>query len=144
MCNKDISAGMVSALIPARAQQRTSPCPKPCILRRQTPATAQFLFGMFCALQSSVIPSKSASTRTHGVGVASTITAGNLYQLCLEAKPTFSSQWFSIADTATRLCLAIFAFYRFLLTQPLSLLRFAYGWNTLWCVAQLLTARHAS
>ena len=71
----------------------------------------------------------------NGKGAAQSTTAGNLYHLVLEAKPTFSPRWFSITDTATRLWLAIYAFYRFLGTQPLSLLRFAYGWNTLWCAA---------
>jgi len=54
-----------------------------------------------------------------------------LYRLCLDAKPN-SSEWFSTADTATRLLSAIKAFYRFLLTEPISLLQFAYGWNRLW------------
>jgi len=60
------------------------------------------------------------------------LTAGNLYQLCLEARPHFGGEWFSVTDTATRLGLAVFAFYRFLLLEPFALLRFAYGWNTLW------------
>ena len=74
---------------------------------------------------------------------SSNLTAGSIYQLVLEVRPTMGT-WFSIADTATRLGLAVLTFYWLLLTEPVSLLRFAYGWNTLWCVAQLLTARHAS
>lgn len=59
------------------------------------------------------------------------LTAGALYRLMLDAKPP-AGGWFSVADTATRLGLALGAFYWFLLTQPLSLLRFAFGWNSLW------------
>ena len=71
--------------------------------------------------------SVSISKRQKGVP----LTAGNLYRLCLEARPP-PGGWFSIADTATRLLLAIYAFYRLLVLQPRALLYFAYGWNTLW------------
>jgi len=77
-------------------------------------------------------PNGKSATNGAAHESAENLTAGNLYQLCLEARPTFGGEWFSISDTATRLGLAVFAFYRFLLLQPLSLLRFAYGWNTLW------------
>ena len=81
-------------------------------------------------------------------GAKESLTAGNLYQLVLEARPPFGAEWFSITDTATRLGLAVFAFYRFLLTEPLALLRFAYGWNTLWCARRpprrmMMTRLHA-
>jgi len=59
------------------------------------------------------------------------ITDCKLYQLCLNAKPN-SAEWFSIADTGTRLLGTVRAFYTFLATEPVSLLRFAYGWNSLW------------
>jgi len=64
--------------------------------------------------------------------MAESLTAGNLYHMALEAKPVLGD-WFSIADTATRLGLAILAFYRHLLMQPLALLRFAHSWNLQWC-----------
>jgi len=63
--------------------------------------------------------------------MAESLTAGNLYHMALEAKPVLGD-WFSIADTATRLGLAILAFYRHLLMQPLALLRFAHSWNLQW------------
>ena len=74
-----------------------------------------------------------ANGNGNGSSVHEDLTAGELYNLCLEAKPMFGSKWFSVLDTASRLGLAIFAFYRFLLLQPIALLRFAYSWNTLWC-----------
>ena len=64
--------------------------------------------------------------------VGAPLTADKLYQLILEARPPFGGEWFSTIDTATRLGYTVLAFYRFLLLQPWSLLRFAYGWNTLW------------
>jgi len=73
-----------------------------------------------------------ANGNGNGSSVHEDLTAGELYNLCLEAKPMFGSKWFSVLDTASRLGLAIFAFYRFLLLQPIALLRFAYSWNTLW------------
>jgi len=66
-----------------------------------------------------------------GAGATGSLTAGKLYQEVLEATPP-GGAWFSVADTASRLTLTLVAFYFFLLFQPLSLLRFAYGWNTLW------------
>ena len=60
------------------------------------------------------------------------ITAGTLYRACLDAKPP-SAGWFTLTDTLFRLGLAIGTFYRFLLTEPLSLAYFAWGWNTQWC-----------
>ena len=71
--------------------------------------------------------SKAAAARLSSASV----TASKLYLLCLEAKPPVGG-WFSVADTATRLSLAVYTFYRILLFRPLSLLRFAYGWNSLW------------
>ena len=76
--------------------------------------------------------SNGSNGKANGKAAAESLTAGNMYQLCLEARPYFGGEWFSLTDTATRLSLAFLAFYRFLLTQPLALLRFAYGWNTLW------------
>jgi hypothetical protein len=60
------------------------------------------------------------------------LVAGELYYNCLEAKPMMGSEWFSARDTGCRLGLAVIAFYRFMLTEPFALLRFAYGWNRLW------------
>ena len=57
--------------------------------------------------------------------------AGRLYEICLDASPA-GGTWFSIADTSVRAGLAVLLFYRFLVLQPLALLRFAWGWNTLW------------
>ena len=62
---------------------------------------------------------------------AGRITAGALYDKCLNAEPPLGG-WFSIWDTLTRLSLTFYSFYRFLLLRPFSLLYFAYGWNTLW------------
>ena len=59
------------------------------------------------------------------------VTAGALYDKCLHAAPP-AGGWFSILDTMTRLSLTLYAFYRFLLLRPLSLLYFAWGYNTLW------------
>ena len=59
------------------------------------------------------------------------LRAGKLYEICLDASPA-GGTWFSIADTSVRAGLAVLLFYRFLVLQPLALLRFAWGWNTLW------------
>ena len=59
------------------------------------------------------------------------LRAGRLYEICLDASPA-GGTWFSIADTSVRAGLAVLLFYRFLVLQPLALLRFAWGWNTLW------------
>ena len=59
------------------------------------------------------------------------LVAPELYDKCLHASPP-PGGWFSIVDTITRLSLTFYAFYRFLVTRPFSLLYFAYGWNTLW------------
>ena len=63
--------------------------------------------------------------------MSSGLAAGRLYSLCLNAQPA-AGEWFSIADTASRLTGAVKAFYRLMLTEPFSLAYFAYGWNTLW------------
>ena len=78
----------------------------------------------------------------NGANGTSKLTAGSMYRLCLDAKPHFGASWFSVLDTATRLSLAILLFYKFLLAQPVALLRFAYGWNSLWC-AYRRSAPHA-
>ena len=91
--------------------------------------------------QNGVRTNRANATKMNGSNSAAaactSLTADPLYQLCLEAKPV-GGQWFSRLDTATRFGLACFAFCRFLCLQPISLLRFAYAWNTLWWVDPLL------
>jgi len=72
-----------------------------------------------------------AAGKATSAGDVSHLVAGTLYEKCQNASPPIGG-WFSVVDTATRLSLTFYAFYRFLLLRPFSLLYFAYGWNTLW------------
>ena len=49
--------------------------------------------------------SNGSNGKANGKAAAESLTAGNMYQLCLEARPYFGGEWFSLTDTATRLSL---------------------------------------
>ena len=70
------------------------------------------------------------------------VRAGSLYKMCLEAQPPVGG-WFAISDTLWRFGLAMGAFYRFLLTEPIGLLKFAFGWNCMWCAKHSAVTRTA-
>ena len=80
----------------------------------------------------------ASSLNGHGRGEPSAsnghggqLTADPLYDLCT-AEKTSARAWFSIGDCVYRYGLTVGFFYRSLLTEPISLLRFAWRFNNLW------------
>jgi len=74
-------------------------------------------------------------TNKRGTGKAAImvgVTAGAAYEACLKAQ----CDWFGLRDCFTRGTLPIMTYYFFLLTHPISFLRFVYAYHNIWYCKQ--------
>eukprot|EP00756_Hemistasia_phaeocysticola_P059855 Hpha_TRINITY_DN3684_c0_g1::TRINITY_DN3684_c0_g1_i1::g.1063::m.1063 len=63
------------------------------------------------------------------------VTAGTAYEACLRPP---NRKWFGLADCFTRWALPFLTYYFLAVTQPITFMKFAYGYNKIWYCKQPL------